>query len=42
VKAVYRKVHLFDVDVPGGPVYVESDYTCPGSEVLFLLLLQPC
>jgi deaminated glutathione amidase len=33
IAAVYRKVHLFDVAVEGGPVYRESDYTAPGQEV---------
>mgnify|MGYP001487176578 CR=1 FL=1 len=28
--SVYRKVHLFDVDVPNGPVLQESSYTAPG------------
>jgi predicted amidohydrolase len=27
---VYRKIHLFDVDVPGGPTETESDYIQPG------------
>ena len=27
IKARYRKVHLFDVDVPRGPVLMESRYT---------------
>jgi predicted amidohydrolase len=26
----YRKIHLFDVDVPGGPVLKESNNTAPG------------
>ena len=30
VRAHYRKVHLFDVDVPGGPVLMESTTTLPG------------
>ena len=30
VRAHYRKVHLFDVDVPGGPVLMESQTTLPG------------
>ena len=34
IKAVYRKIHLFDVDVPNGPVLKESRYTAPGSEVV--------
>ncbi|HUS31222.1 MAG TPA: carbon-nitrogen hydrolase family protein [Kofleriaceae bacterium] len=28
----YRKIHLFDVDIPGGAVLRESDATAPGSE----------
>lgn len=28
--AEYRKIHLFDVDVPNGPVLLESTYTAPG------------
>jgi predicted amidohydrolase len=31
-RAVYRKVHLFDVDVPGGAVFRESSYTAPGNK----------
>ena len=30
--ARYRKIHLFDVDVPGGPVEQESRYIAPGAE----------
>jgi len=32
--AVYRKIHLFDVDVPGGVSFRESDTVRPGSEVV--------
>lgn len=32
--AAYRKVHLFDVDVPNGPVLMESRTTAPGDKVL--------
>jgi predicted amidohydrolase len=32
--AVYRKIHLFDVDVPGGVTFRESDTVAPGSEVV--------
>jgi deaminated glutathione amidase len=32
--ACYRKVHLYDVEVPGGPVYRESEWTQPGEEVV--------
>lgn len=31
VIATYRKIHLFDVDVPGGRSYRESEATTPGS-----------
>jgi deaminated glutathione amidase len=30
--AVYRKIHLFDVDVPNGPSFRESASVAPGSE----------
>ena len=30
--AAYRKIHLFDVDIPGGAVLRESDATCAGQE----------
>jgi predicted amidohydrolase len=30
----YRKVHLFDVDIPGGATLRESDGTCPGDSAL--------
>lgn len=33
IAAAYRKVHLFDVDVPDGPILMESRSTSPGSEV---------
>lgn len=33
IQAVYRKVHLFDVNVPNGPVLMESRSTAPGKEV---------
>ena len=32
--AVYRKVHLFDVEIPGGAVLRESSYTAPGADAL--------
>ncbi|KAI8464753.1 MAG: carbon-nitrogen hydrolase [Monoraphidium minutum] len=32
--AWYRKVHLFDVDVPNGPVLMESRTTAPGSKLV--------
>ena len=31
---VYRKLHLFDVDVPGGVSFRESDSVAPGTEVV--------
>lgn len=31
-RAHYRKLHLFDVDVPGGPVERESDLILPGDQ----------
>ncbi|PNW72855.1 hypothetical protein CHLRE_14g609030v5 [Chlamydomonas reinhardtii] len=32
--AVYRKIHLFDVDVPNGPLLMESRTTAPGSQAV--------
>ncbi|WIA37182.1 hypothetical protein OEZ86_014137 [Tetradesmus obliquus] len=32
--AAYRKVHLFDVDVPDGPVLMESRTTAPGDKLV--------
>ncbi len=32
--ARYRKIHLFDVDIPGGAVLRESDATAPGDELV--------
>jgi deaminated glutathione amidase len=34
VVAVYRKIHLFDVELPGGQVLLESDAITPGTEVV--------
>eukprot|EP00191_Tetraselmis_sp_GSL018_P017338 CAMPEP_0177586420 /NCGR_PEP_ID=MMETSP0419_2-20121207/5061_1 /TAXON_ID=582737 /ORGANISM="Tetraselmis sp., Strain GSL018" /LENGTH=235 /DNA_ID=CAMNT_0019076307 /DNA_START=243 /DNA_END=947 /DNA_ORIENTATION=+ len=34
IAAEYSKVHLFDVDVPGGPVLMESRFTAPGGSVM--------
>lgn len=34
LRARYRKVHLFDVDIPGGAVLRESDATAPGDSVV--------
>ncbi len=30
----YRKIHLFDVDVPGGLTVKESDSICPGDQIV--------
>ncbi|KAL3655312.1 Deaminated glutathione amidase, chloroplastic/cytosolic [Castilleja foliolosa] len=32
--STYRKMHLFDVDVPGGAVYKESSFTEAGQEIV--------
>ena len=32
--ARYRKIHLFDVDIPGGAVLRESDATAPGAQLV--------
>jgi deaminated glutathione amidase len=34
VVARYRKIHLFDIDIPGGAVLRESDSTAPGDELV--------
>jgi predicted amidohydrolase len=34
IVAAYRKVHLFDVDVPNGPVLMESRSTAPGAQLV--------
>ena len=34
IEARYRKIHLFDVDVPNGPVLRESEYTEPGADLV--------
>ncbi|KAM3577190.1 hypothetical protein VYU27_000873 [Nannochloropsis oceanica] len=36
IKALYRKIHLFDVNFPNGPVLQESKYTAPGAEVVVI------
>src|ERR1043165_1625942 len=36
VTARYRKIHLFDVDIPGGAVLKESDATAPGNECVIV------
>ena len=33
IRAAYRKVHLFDVEVENGPLLMESRSTAPGTEV---------
>lgn len=30
----YRKIHLFDVDVEGGPILLESRFTTPGNRIV--------
>jgi len=32
--AIYRKMHMFDVSIPGGPEYIESRMVKPGSDVV--------
>jgi predicted amidohydrolase len=34
IRAVYRKLHLFDVDIVNGPKLLESSFTSPGSRVV--------
>ncbi len=34
LRAVYRKIHLFDVDLADGSVYRESGHIAPGTEVV--------
>jgi predicted amidohydrolase len=34
ITAVYRKIHLFNVDLPGGVVHRESDTNTPGAELV--------
>ncbi|KAF5948002.1 hypothetical protein HYC85_013959 [Camellia sinensis] len=31
IRSTYSKIHMFDVDIPGGAVYKESGFTEPGS-----------
>ena len=40
IVATYRKVHLFDVDVPGAVVHRESDIIAPGDEMVVARLTQ--
>lgn len=32
IVAEYRKIHLFDVNIPGGAILMESGFTSPGSK----------
>ncbi|CAM8889127.1 hypothetical protein QQ045_024755 [Rhodiola kirilowii] len=34
IRSTYRKIHLFDVDVPGGMVYKESNHTEAGKDIV--------
>ena len=34
IVATYRKIHLFDVDIPGGVHYAESEHVTPGDSVV--------
>ncbi|XP_074565566.1 deaminated glutathione amidase, chloroplastic/cytosolic isoform X1 [Curcuma longa] len=34
IRKIYRKIHLFDVDVPGSMVYKESNITAPGDSIV--------
>ncbi|KAF3783113.1 Nitrilase-like protein 2 [Nymphaea thermarum] len=34
IRNTYRKIHLFDVDVPGGVVYKESNFTTAGNDLV--------
>lgn len=34
IRSTYRKIHLFDVDIPGGRVYKEGSFTEPGENVV--------
>ncbi|XAR72073.1 Nitrilase [Bertholletia excelsa] len=34
IRSSYSKMHLFDVDVPGGAVYKESEFTEAGKEIV--------
>ena len=34
IRASYRKLHLFDIDISNGPYYRESDTVSPGSEIV--------
>ncbi|KAK9283444.1 hypothetical protein L1049_011686 [Liquidambar formosana] len=34
IRSTFRKIHLFDVDVPGGMVYKESSFTEAGKDIV--------
>ncbi|CAN8246846.1 unnamed protein product [Cochlearia groenlandica] len=34
IRSTYQKMHLFDVDVPGGSSYKESSFTVPGTNIV--------
>ncbi|CAH2060317.1 unnamed protein product [Thlaspi arvense] len=34
IQSTYQKMHLFDVDVPGGSSYKESSFTAPGTNIV--------
>ncbi|KAK9169065.1 hypothetical protein Syun_001205 [Stephania yunnanensis] len=34
IRSTYQKIHLFDVDVPGGAVYKESRFTTAGQDII--------
>ncbi len=34
VVAVYRKIHLFDIDIAGGPCFLESNSVTPGEQLV--------
>jgi predicted amidohydrolase len=34
ILASYRKIHLFDINIPGGAVFTESDHVLPGDKVV--------
>ncbi|PIA38780.1 hypothetical protein AQUCO_02700172v1 [Aquilegia coerulea] len=34
IRSTYRKIHMFDVDVPGGMVYKESSFTIEGKDIV--------
>jgi deaminated glutathione amidase len=42
IRASYRKIHLFDINIPGGPTFTESDCVLPGTEPVTTPLLGSC